>query len=359
MKKALLIVPLAGLLGGMLVYAYFQIGPSENAFQYASEVTANLSNNLVAGPPNKRKFDDLTDPKFVSLNDATAFLKPEDEVIVLRGKEKTLALPVTLMSWHHIVNLELDNKPIAATYCLLADAAVTFSRSHNNKVLSLGVLGNLYLGDLIMYDRETDSSFLQLSGDAFSGALKGTKLTPAFSSERITFSKLKEIPNALVMAPVKEMDYYRVFEDQNKSAMVGLMTLKMKNIEPDKRLVPLTRGIGITVQKQNAFFTLSQLERVGVVNENVGGWALAATYSSRTQQYSVWRRHVRGQMLTFEVAEGGFRDRETQTLWNDSGLAVEGTLKNEQLIIPEFVRVYWYNWAAIYPNTRLIAAEIQ
>ncbi len=42
--------------------------------------------------------------------------------------------------------------------------------------LTLGVSGKLVDGNLVMYDRETDSNWLQRSGDALEGELEGETL---------------------------------------------------------------------------------------------------------------------------------------------------------------------------------------
>lgn len=42
--------------------------------------------------------------------------------------------------------------------------------------LTLGVSGKLVDGNLVMYDRETDSAWLQRSGEAFEGTLAGKSL---------------------------------------------------------------------------------------------------------------------------------------------------------------------------------------
>ena len=49
-------------------------------------------------------------------------------------------------------------------------------RRVGDRELTLGVSGKLVDGNLVMYDRETDSLFLQATGEALEGDLKGEAL---------------------------------------------------------------------------------------------------------------------------------------------------------------------------------------
>ena len=49
-------------------------------------------------------------------------------------------------------------------------------RRLGDREVTLGVSGKLIDGNLVMYDRETDSLFQQASGEGFEGALEGQRL---------------------------------------------------------------------------------------------------------------------------------------------------------------------------------------
>jgi hypothetical protein len=47
--------------------------------------------------------------------------------------------------------------PVAVTYCPLCNAALTFRRTLNGRVLDFSITGRARHSDLIMYDRQTES----------------------------------------------------------------------------------------------------------------------------------------------------------------------------------------------------------
>jgi len=121
----------------------------------------------------------LTDPAFEPVADSD-WLTDDARVIVLEGKEAAFAVPLTILDSHEVVNIALDGKPIAATYCPLCDSATVISRTvtHNGEeqVLEFGVSGALYNSNVLMYDRTHNGLWSQLGMRAVTGPLAGTKL---------------------------------------------------------------------------------------------------------------------------------------------------------------------------------------
>ena len=65
-------------------------------------------------------------------------------------------------------------------------------------------------------------------------------------------------------------------------------------------------------------------------------------------------REVDGRLLTFEFADGAFRDQETGSVWNLSGRAQSGPLAGAQLPPVLHGSPFWFAWAAFHPQTRLV-----
>src|SRR5215218_9519998 len=78
--------------------------------------------------------------------------------------------------WHEIVNDTLADRPIAVTYCPLCNSTVAFSREVGGRTLSFGTTGNLRNSDLVMYDRQTESWWQQITAEAVVGELTGERL---------------------------------------------------------------------------------------------------------------------------------------------------------------------------------------
>ena len=93
--------------------------------------------------------------------------------------------------WHEIVNDEVGGLPVSVTYCPLCNTAIVFDRRVGDEVYDFGTSGNLRNSDLLMWDRQTESWWQQITGEAIVGELTGTKLTllPANTVSWIDFKE--------------------------------------------------------------------------------------------------------------------------------------------------------------------------
>ncbi len=98
-----------------------------------------------------------------------------------------------------------------------------YARKVGEKTLTLGVSGNLWKDVLVLYDRETDSLWTQMSGDAIDGPLKGESLQE-IPSEMSTWAEWKaRHPNTVVLkksVPVGP-SHIRYAADQDKLGIFG------------------------------------------------------------------------------------------------------------------------------------------
>ena len=69
-----------------------------------------------------------------------------------------------------------------------------------------------------------------------------------------------------------------------------------------------------------------------------------------------FRSNVSGQTATFTVAQGGFLDDVTGTVWAVDGSTVEGPLDragNSLTPLTDAYVAFWGAWAAFHPRTEL------
>lgn len=146
---------------------------------------------------------------------------PGDEVIVVDA-DPPRAYPIRILSYHEIVNdvlVEdgsanrstgadgagdvLNGRAIAVTWCPICWSGVVYDRTVDGRRLTFGVSGMLADDALVMYDRETGSSWKQTTGVAIDGELSGTCLpvlpSPMVSWERFTLDH----PDGVVLQPVR------------------------------------------------------------------------------------------------------------------------------------------------------------
>ncbi len=128
-----------------------------------------------AGGPPPDGIPPIDQPRFESVDEVT-WLGDTDPVLSLTVDGETRGYPVAIMTWHEIVNDEIAGTPVAVTYCPLCNSGVAFHRVVDGQRLDFGTSGMLYADNLVMYDRQTQSLWPQLTGLASVGAMTGTQL---------------------------------------------------------------------------------------------------------------------------------------------------------------------------------------
>jgi len=153
----------------------------------------------ISGGPGKDGIPAIDTPTFMPL---ASFSRPDEvQAIVLFGKNVVKVYPYNILTWHEIVNDELDGKPVAVTFCPLCGSALVFDRTlPSGTVSTFGVSGSLLESNMIMYDRTTENLWQQSTGKVLAGSLYPAELT------RVPFQLLmlgeirKNYPNAIVLS---------------------------------------------------------------------------------------------------------------------------------------------------------------
>lgn len=140
------------------------------------------ASEIHAGGPPKDGIPALTNPKFVTADNAT-YLQSDDRVIGLLASGEARAYPLKILDHHEIVNDRIGNLSVAVTYCPLCDSCAVFDRRTPLGERDFGVSGLLYNSNVLMYDRggEPESLWSQVmtkgvSGPAASKSLKALPL---------------------------------------------------------------------------------------------------------------------------------------------------------------------------------------
>jgi Protein of unknown function (DUF3179) len=131
---------------------------------------------FVGGGPPKDGIPSIDDPKFVAVNEADAFLDPREPVAVVELGHSTHAYPLQVLVWHEIVNDEIAGDAVAVTYCPLCNSTVAFRREIDGRPVEFGTTGMLRNSDLVMYDRQSESWWQQITAEAVVGELTGERL---------------------------------------------------------------------------------------------------------------------------------------------------------------------------------------
>lgn len=226
-----------------------------------------------------------------------------------------------------------------------------YSRLINGEEHYFGVSGKLIRNVLVMYDRETESLWSQLYGEAVQGPLQGTKLEylPAVMTTWETW--LESHPDTLAIEkgyPGNRDPYDRYYESGD-AGVIGATN-------EDNRLNTKEFVIGVEVGKDTVAYPFSILNDEPVVNDQVGDQMIVVVFDADTGTGAVWSRILAdGEVLTFTHLEGfQMKDTLTGSLWDGlSGKAVEGELAGTMLLAVKSTQSFWFGWVDLYADTRL------
>ena len=292
----------------------------------------------------------------------------DEPVIVLEIDGEAKAYPLRILIWHEIVNDEVAGVPVVVTYCPLCNTAIAFDRRVNDVVLDFGTTGNLRNSDLVMWDRQTESWWQQITGEAIVGELTGAtlKFIPSSIVSWNEFSKA--YPDATVLS--RETGHLKDYDnapyggyDQPGS------TPELFFGEIDERLDAMERIVGISLGDATVAYPFSLLEKRPVINDTVGGRDIVIIYQSGTLSpfpfygeepvseivgsalafQSVVDQHT----LTFKLDGKQVVDEQTKSSWNLLGQALDGPLIGSRLEPVVHANHFWFAWAAFYPNTAI------
>ena len=322
---------------------------------------------IFSGGSGRDGIPPIDNPKFTTPEDADRWLSSREPVIAFELNGDARAYPLDILTWHEIVNDVVGGVPVVVTFCPLCNSAIVFDRTLDGVVHDFGVSGNLRNSDLIMWDRQTQSWWQQLTGDAIVGELTGKQLT-FLPSPIIAWEDFKAAnPEGQVLS--RDTGFSR---DYGVNPYVGYDQVDNPPFlfrgELDGRLLPKERVAAVTVGDEDAAFPFSILDGERVVNYTVGGQDLAVFFKPGTRSAldelligdsdevgatGVFEANLDGQKLTFRAEGDTFVDNETGSVWSILGKAIEGPLAGSKLTPIVHGNHFWFAWGAFKPDTRI------
>lgn len=323
---------------------------------------------ILSGGPPKDGIPAIDHPKFVSVQEADAWLKPVEPVILLQIGTDPRAYPLQILIWHEIVNDVVGNVPVAVTFCPLCNTAIVFERTLDGRVLDFGTTGRLRYSNLIMYDRQTESWWQQAEGDAIAGVYTGQQLKFVPASI-IAWGDFKSTyPDGQVLSRDTGFDRsygrnpYYGYDDVNNPPFLyrGPQT-------PDV-LPPVARVLTIDLNGDAVAYPYDVLKDKHVIDDAVGGQNIVALWKGGTASAldqtgvadgrdvgaaNAYSRELDGRTLTFGFDGTRIIDQETGSEWDVLGRAIGGKLAGKSLTPIVAINHFWFSWAAFKPDTRI------
>lgn len=214
-----------------------------------------------------------------------------------------------------------------------------------------------------MFDRETESLWSQLLGEAIAGPLGGHGLEE-IPSEVTTWEEwTRRHPDTLVLSkPADERmqdirrqasSYAEYHQDPDKVGVSGTRN-------PDARLPGKTLVFGIRTDESVAAVPFTLLERHPVLNAEAFGEPIVVFSPPGEMAAMAYRREVDGEVLRFESVPSDdarlvARDVATGSTWAwESGECLQGAFEGQRLERIPGLTAYWGIWARFHPSSELV-----
>jgi Protein of unknown function (DUF3179) len=321
---------------------------------------------ILSGGPPKDGIPALDAPRFVTVTEADAWLKPDEPVISFQVGNDARAYPIQILIWHEIVNDTVGGVPVAVTFCPLCNTAIVFERTVGGRVLDFGTTGRLRFSNLLMYDRQTESWWQQAIGQAIIGQLTGTTLVsrPAAILSWATFKLAHRGGRVLSRETGYDRPYgqnpYQGYDNVNQSPFL------YSGPPISGKLRPMARVLIVVLGGEAVAYPFDTLQNVHVVNDTVGKTDVVALWVPGTSSpldagtiadgrdvgsAAVYMRVLGGRTLTFGFDGTHIVDKETGSVWDILGRATSGPLAGKSLTPVVATNSFWFAWVVYRPDT--------
>ncbi len=285
-------------------------------------------------------------------------------IAVLRIGDVARGYPLHILTFHEIVNDEVAGVPVVASFCPLCNTALAFDRRVEGVVLDFGVSGNLRHSDLIMWDRQTETWWQQATGEGIVGRHAGVQLQ-ALPMSVLAYGDFKRsFPDADILTEETDFNYIYGSNPYPNYDSSGVPRFFLRRA--DSRLPPLERVVTLSAEDININLAIpfSTLSEVALATVDLDGvevvvfWApgtlsplddIDIAASRDIGSAAAYLPEAGGRTLTFAAAGvGRFRDEETGSLWDVTGLALSGPLAGSRLPPVEHSTQFWFAWSAFH-----------
>ena len=324
-------------------------------------------NEIQSGGPTKDGIPAIDHPRFLTPQGASSWLGSKEPVVLVELKGEARAYPLQILIWHEIANDRIGGVPIAVTFCPLCYSAIVFDRRVGTQTVDFGVSGFLRKSDMVMYDRQTESFWQQMTGEAMVGDLTG-KILKRIPSQIISFEQFKRAyPKGKVLS--RETGFQKAYGRNPYGGYDDIHKRPFLYPGPyDQRLPPMEKIVLVSINGKHKAYPYSLTKKLIVINDTLAGKAIVLFHSpgalsaldkssiresKEVGSTGVFEAKLNREKLEFLFSRGKIFDRKTGSQWDITGKALSGPFKGKQLK-PVFHGDYFaFAWFAFEPKTKI------
>jgi hypothetical protein len=243
---------------------------------------------------------------------------------------------------------------------VICSSAIGFDPRVHGIRLTFGFEG-IWQGTAVLYDHQSSSLWMHITGTCFEGAYEGTVLKPLPSGRHTTWEDWRRLhPATEVLAEdpahAGGTGPHAYFTNEgSRSGQPFFPPTFPATIEVRDPRLPLHALLhGIVVGGQARAYPFEALGRRSVVNETIAGIPVTVWFDARSRSAAAFEARHDGRTLAFvRDSQGRVQDRETKSTWSMEGRATAGPLAGTQLVRVRGLMSEWYGWRASYPETTI------
>lgn len=271
---------------------------------------------IMAGGPPPDGIPPIDKPVFISPDKANAWLGDNEVGLSLALGNTNRFYPFQILVWHEIVNDTINGERVLVTYCPLCRTAIVFDPQVGDKRVEFGTSGKLWNSNLLMYDRQTQSLWSQVLGEAVVGEMTGTRLA-ILPSDIMRFGDWQKLypAGAVLSRQTGESRPYGQdpYGDYYTTPGTIFPLTKTDNRLGDKEFV-----LGIVLSGRTKAYTEAAIKAAGQIKDRFANETIVGRYEQEVGAARLYRERSDGSL--------------------------------EQLPV---VGAFWFSWAAAHPETEL------
>lgn len=316
-------------------------------------------------------------PKFIHKNELSYNYFEHEPAIVINLGGEARAYPLSMLTLYEMCNDTIAGKHIMVTYCPMCNAALVFNRHLKTKtdtvgkIFHFGVSGLLIHNDMVMYDKETESWWGQLTGEGLAGehANAVLKMYPSLLISVKDF--FDRFPNGKILSPASLNEYikkkgHRPFHHlEHGDSLTSQYYLPEK---VDKRLPALEHVLSIHFLDHDKIYPFHELAKQPVVHDMIEKTNIVIFYhdqtvsvldednlskSKKTGSAAAFLCYFNGVNYTFKKSGDYFIDDQTGSKWDITGYCRSGSLKGKQLEILPHTNHFAFAYLALFPKSEI------
>lgn len=271
---------------------------------------------IISGGPEDDAITPILSPQFISIAEAEETLLDTDQGLSYEYKGITKFYPLEILTWHQVVNDTIDDRHILITFSPLSNSGVIFNSQITDETLTFGTSGKIWNSNLIMYDKSSKSLWSQVLGEAIMGSQAGTYLD-VLPSVRMAFGSWKQShPEGIVLA--REAGLGSNYDTNPFESYYTNDTIFFQVTNNDTCLQKKDFIIGIKSNGSTKAYLRSIIKERGEIIDTFEGQTFVLTYNKDADTVTVYRKTDDNTLTQIGAAE-----------------------------------IFWFVWAAAYPNTEL------